>query len=96
MRGPLVQAFGAVASLEAAYYRETGKQKLFSEQLLLDCSWDDKDMNKGCMGGFQQLAYQWLLPQGFLTTEDSYPYEGTTDFCRNDIAHDVKFSKVRY
>lgn len=88
------QAFGAIASIEAAYYRQTGQQKLFSEQLLMDCSWDDQDQNKGCMGGFQNLAYQWLLPKGFVTTEDSYPYEGTTDFCRKDPPKDVTYTKV--
>lgn len=61
-----LQAFGAVGSLEAAYWRETGKQMLLSEQELIDCAWDPKDDNKGCMGGFQTLAYKWLLPRGLI------------------------------
>ncbi len=44
-----MQAFGSVASLEAAYYRETGKQLLLSEQNLLDCAWDYG--NTACLGG---------------------------------------------
>jgi hypothetical protein len=66
------QAFGAVGSLEAAYWRETGKQMLLSEQELVDCAWDVKDDNKGCMGGFQTLAYQWLLPRG---EQPSVPFQ---------------------
>lgn len=42
----LCQAFGAVGSLEAAYFRKTGTQKLLSEQMLMDCAWDPKDDNK--------------------------------------------------
>ena len=47
------QAFGAAGALEAAYYRVTGEQKLFSEQQLVDCSWDvpEGDLsNHGCYG----------------------------------------------
>ena len=46
------------------------------------------------MGGFQNLAYQWLLPQGFMTEEKNYPYEGTTDFCRKDAPRDVEYTQV--
>lgn len=44
-----VQAFGSVSSLEAAYFRETGKQLLLSEQNLMDCAWDYG--NTACLGG---------------------------------------------
>ena len=88
------QAFGAVGSLEAAYFRETGQQQLLSEQHLMDCAWDAKDENKGCMGGFQSLAFQWLFPHGGIASEADYPYEGVTDFCRKNITLGAKFSKV--
>ena len=48
------------------------------------------------LGGFQQLAYQWLLPKGFVTSEANYPYEGTTDFCRTDVPRDVTYHKVPF
>ena len=38
-----------MSSLEAAYYRETGKQLLLSEQNLMDCAWDYG--NTACLGG---------------------------------------------
>ncbi len=47
------QAFGAAGALEAAYYRATGKPTLFSEQMLVDCTWDLYEgelSNKGCYG----------------------------------------------
>jgi Papain family cysteine protease len=40
-----VQAFGAIGAIETAYYRITGKQRLFSEQNLIDCSWDIFDVS---------------------------------------------------
>ena len=42
------QAFGAIGAIETAYYRITGKQKLFSEQNLIDCSWDIYDVSCRC------------------------------------------------
>ncbi len=41
----MVQAFGAIGAIETAYYRITGKQRLFSEQNLIDCSWDIFDVS---------------------------------------------------
>ncbi len=41
----LLQAFGAVGAIETAYYRAAGKQRLFSEQNLIDCSWDIFDVS---------------------------------------------------
>ena len=46
-----MQAFGTVGALEAAYFRETGKQLLLSEQGLMDCGWYLN--NKACFGGYQ-------------------------------------------
>ena len=90
-----MQAFGSIGSLEAAYYRKTGTQKLLSEQMLMDCAWDAKDENKGCMGGFQPLAFQWLFPDGKIASEAEYPYKGVTDFCRSNETSGVRFQNVR-
>lgn len=46
-----MQAFGTVGPVETAYYRETGKQLLLSEQNLMDCGWYQN--NKACFGGYQ-------------------------------------------
>ncbi len=62
------QAFGSVASVEAAYYRETGNQLLLSEQHFIDCAWDAG--NTGCLGGFQPLAFNWMADVLELATEE--------------------------
>ena len=59
-------AFGTVGSLEAAVFRETGKQILLSEQQLVDCAWSDpgyegKFPNAGCYGGYQTTAFDWYF-----------------------------------
>jgi Papain family cysteine protease len=51
----LLQAFGAIGAIETAYYRITGKQKLFSEQNLIDCSWDIYDVSYR----YAMLQYVW-------------------------------------
>ncbi len=62
------QAFGSVASIEAAYFRETGKQLLLSEQHLIDCAWDYG--NTGCLGGFQPLAFNYMSDVLEIATEE--------------------------
>ncbi|KAK9819683.1 hypothetical protein WJX72_001073 [[Myrmecia] bisecta] len=73
-------AFGAIGSLEAAYFRETGRPLLLSEQHLMDCAWDTG--NTACMGGFQNLAFQWVFNHSGVASEAEYPYEGVSNFCR--------------
>ena len=62
--------------------------------MLMDCAWDAKDENKGCMGGFQLLAFQWLFPDGKIASEAEYPYKGVTDFCRSNKTSGVHFQNV--
>lgn len=83
------QAFGAIASLEGAYFRDTGKQLLMSEQFLMDCGWSTG--NTACMGGYQDLAFQWVLAEGGIPSEDEYPYQGVTSYCRKDAPLAAKF-----
>lgn len=47
----LLQAFGAVGTFETALFRVSGKQRLLSEQNMMDCGWDTG--NTACMGGYQ-------------------------------------------
>lgn len=84
-----LQAFGAIGSLESAYFRATGKQLLMSEQHLMDCSWDYG--NSACFGGFQTLAFQWLLEQGGVATEEDYPYQGSTNYCNRNATLGPRF-----
>jgi hypothetical protein len=45
-----LQSFSSVGALEAAWYRATGKQLLFSEQHMIDCAWEAG--NSGCYGAY--------------------------------------------
>lgn len=72
--------FSTIASLEAAYYRATGKALLLSEQHVLNCDWADTPQ-KGCFGGGQDLALDWAFDNGFIASEASLPYTGVNDFC---------------
>ncbi len=62
--------------------------------MLMDCAWNAKDDNKGCMGGFQPIAFQWLFPDGKIASEAEYPYKGVTDFCRSNETSGVRFQNV--
>lgn len=42
----------------------------FSQQELMDCSWGEG--NNACDGGEEFRAYQWVMKNGGLTTEDQY------------------------
>ena len=64
----MLQAFGSVASIEAAYFAKTGKQLLLSEQNLIDCAWDYG--NTGCLGGFQALAYNYMAATLHIASEE--------------------------
>uniref|UniRef100_A0A2P2I625 Crustapain n=1 Tax=Hirondellea gigas TaxID=1518452 RepID=A0A2P2I625_9CRUS len=78
-------AFSAVASLEGMHFLKTGELVSFSEQNLVDCSWDYG--NQGCNGGWPYQAYTYIENNGGIDTEDSYPYLAVDDKCEFDPAH---------
>lgn len=39
------------------------------------------EQDKGCSGGLMDYAYQWVIQNGGIDTEDDYPYEGTEATC---------------
>lgn len=81
-------AFGAVGALETAYYRSTGEQRLFSEQNLVDCSWDIPDgelSNKGCYDGYEQIAFEYVWRTGGIAAGVDYPYIGVSGFCNTSV-----------
>ncbi|KAJ6250786.1 hypothetical protein M0813_15601 [Anaeramoeba flamelloides] len=74
-------SFSGVGALEGAYYMAFGELKYFSEQNLMDCSWEYG--NNACEGGLYFGAYDYIREYG-LTTEDQYPYLNVDAYCGYD------------
>ncbi|GAB6020865.1 hypothetical protein CHUAL_003515 [Chamberlinius hualienensis] len=75
--------FGTVATIEGAYFLKTGNLVKLSEQSLVDCAWGEQ--NNGCDGGEDWRAYQWIMRNGGIPSDESYgPYIGQDGFCRAD------------
>jgi C1A family cysteine protease len=74
-------AFSAVATIEGINQITTGNLISLSEQELIDC-----DTNSdGCNGGSPYYAFDWVIQNYGITTEENYPYTsnatGTANTC---------------
>eukprot|EP01111_Echinosteliopsis_oligospora_P002656 TRINITY_DN1401_c0_g1_i2.p1 TRINITY_DN1401_c0_g1~~TRINITY_DN1401_c0_g1_i2.p1 ORF type:complete len:520 (+),score=133.00 TRINITY_DN1401_c0_g1_i2:30-1562(+) len=76
-------SFGSTGSLEGVYQIATGQLPSLSEQQIVDCSWSEGPSgNQGCGGGFASTVYQWIIDNGGIATEKSYPYLMQDGWCR--------------
>ncbi|KAK1413827.1 hypothetical protein QVD17_29563 [Tagetes erecta] len=66
--------FSTTGALEAAYAQAYGKSVSLSEQQLVDCAGDFN--NSGCKGGLPSHAYEYIMYNGGLDSEEAYPYTG--------------------
>jgi len=75
-------AFSSAETLESHLAIATGKLMTLSEQQLVSCAPnpDECGGTGGCQGSTQPLAFKYVQGTG-ITTEDDYPYQGSTGTC---------------
>lgn len=74
-------AFSTTGNVEGQNYLANGKLVSLSEQNLVDCD----NVDQGCNGGLPSNAYQFIMKEGGIDTEASYPYTsggGVTGNCQ--------------
>jgi len=81
-------AFSTVANIEGQWALAGNNLTSLSEQNLVDCDHeciiyeDEKSCDSGCDGGLPPNAYQYVIKNGGIDTEISYPYDGEDGKCR--------------
>ncbi|XP_010244238.1 PREDICTED: cysteine proteinase RD21A-like [Nelumbo nucifera] len=71
-------AFSTVAAVEGINQIVTGELISLSEQELVEC---DTSYNQGCNGGLMDYAFEFIIENGGIDTEEDYPYTGRDGQC---------------
>uniref|UniRef100_A0ACD5Z0S7 Uncharacterized protein n=1 Tax=Avena sativa TaxID=4498 RepID=A0ACD5Z0S7_AVESA len=72
-------AFSAISTVESINQLVTGELVTLSEQELVEC--DTNGQSSGCNGGLMDDAFEFIMKNGGIDTEDDYPYKALDGRC---------------
>jgi len=81
-------SFSTTGNVEGQWFLAGNQLVGLSEQNLVDCDHEcttyqnQQSCDAGCDGGLQPNAYTYIIKNGGIDTESSYPYEAVDDTCR--------------